>query len=70
MQCKKIGNYCSTLFRIGLFGAVCGLERDNKAPLSKICHIYPKKMKLGTVIPYLKKTKNIYESHETPFELC
>ena len=31
-----------------------------KAPLPKICHIYPTMMKLGTVIPYLKKIqKNI-----------
>ena len=26
-----------------------------KTPLPKICHTYPTKMKLGTVIPYLKK---------------
>ena len=26
-----------------------------KAPLPKICHTYPKMMKLGTAIPYLRK---------------
>ena len=28
-----------------------------RAPLPKICHTYPTMMKLGTVIPYLKKIK-------------
>ena len=26
--------------------------------LPQICHVYPTMMKLGTVIPYLKKTHN------------
>ena len=29
--------------------------------LSKICHTYPTMMKLGAVIPYLKKIQKIYE---------
>ena len=33
-----------------------------KSPLPKICHAYPTMMKLGTVIPYLKKTEKIHES--------
>ena len=37
-----------TLFMMCLFGADHG-----RAP--KICHTYPTKMKLDTVIPYLKK---------------
>ena len=42
-----------------------------KAPsLPKICHTFPTKMKLGTVISYLKKTQKIYESRETPLESC
>ena len=32
----------------------------------KICHPYPTKMKLGTVIPYPKKIQKIYESRDTP----
>ena len=39
-------------------------------PLPKICHRYPTMMKLGTVIPYLKKIKKIYESRDTPPEFC
>ena len=27
-------------------------------------------MKLGTVIPYLKKVQKMYESQNTPLELC
>ena len=38
-----------------------------KGPLPKICHTYPAMMKLGTVIPYLKKIQKIYKSRDTPF---
>ena len=41
-----------------------------KAPLSKICHTCPTIKKLGTVIPYLKKTQKIYESRDTPLKFC
>ena len=41
-----------------------------KAALPKICHTYPTMMKLGTVIPYLKKIQKIYESRNTPLEFC
>ena len=40
-----------------------GGERK-RPPLPKICHTYPTKMKLGTVIPYLKKIQ-IYMNHVT-----
>ena len=39
-------------------------------PFPKICHTYPAMMKLGTVIPYLKKIQKIYESHDTSREPC
>ena len=41
-----------------------------KSPLPKFSHTYPTIMKLGTVIPYLKKIQKIYESHVTPLEFC
>ena len=41
-----------------------------KASLPKICHTYPTMIKLGTVIPYLKKIQKIYESRDTPLEFC
>ena len=33
-----------------------------KIPVPKICHTCSPMMKLGTVIPYLRKTLNLYES--------
>ena len=36
----------------------------------KICHTYPTKMKFATVIPYLKRTRKIYESRGKPLEFC
>ena len=52
---------------MGLFVASHGWwgEGGKKAPLPKVCHTYPTKMKLGTVIPYLKKTQRIYEYCDT-----
>ena len=35
---------------------------------SKICHTYSKMVKLGTIIPYLKKIQKIYNLHKTPLE--
>ena len=47
-----------TLFRIGYFGSARGWERAKKTSLlPKICHTYPTTIKLGTVLPYLKKIK-------------
>ena len=57
-----------TLFRMGFFGAAPGWRRQ-KGPLPKICYTYPT-MILGTVIPYLKKTQNTYESRDIPLEFC
>ena len=49
---------------MGLFGVAHGWGAK-KAPLHpNICHTYPTIMKLGTVIPYLRKIQKIYESRE------
>ena len=40
-----------------------------KSPLLKICHIYPARMELGTLIAYLKKIQKLYESRDTHREL-
>ena len=55
--------------------ALSGLLTDGgrwgkKAPLPKIFHTYPTMMKIGTVIPYLKKIQKIYELRDTPPEFC
>ena len=59
-----------TLFRMGLFRVAHGWwgGGGQRPLLPKICHTNPTKMKLGTVIPYLKKTQNIYESRDTILE--
>ena len=46
------------LFRMGIFRGCSGMAGP---PLPEICHTYPTTMKLGTVIPHLKKIQKIYE---------
>ena len=59
-----------TLFKMGIFGAGHGWGGPKRPPVPKICHTYPTMMKLGTVIPYLKKIHKIYESRDTPPDFC
>ena len=58
-----------TPFRMGIFGAAHRWG-GKKLPLLKTCHTYPTMMKLGTIIPYLKKIQKICKSRETPPEFC
>ena len=54
----------------GLFQG-CGKGRREGAfwpPVPKIRHTYPTKMKLGTVIPYLRKIQKIHKSRDTSLE--
>ena len=44
---------------MGFFGAAHGWGGGKKAPISKICQTYPTMMKLGIVIPYLKRIQKI-----------
>ena len=48
-------------------GGRVGIKRP---PLPKICDTYLAIMKLGTVIPYLRRIQKIYESRDTPPEFC
>ena len=61
-----------TLFRMGLFKALMD-RRGSKKPPNPLtllkCHIYPTMMKLGTIIPYLKKIKKVYKSRDTLLEI-
>ena len=72
--CKHILNlhifytHILTLIRMDLFGASHGWG-GKKITLFKICHTYPKMMKLGTVIHYLKKIKKTYKLRDTPWIL-
>ena len=36
----------------------------------KICHTYALIMKLGRIIPYLKKIQKKYKSRDTPINFC
>ena len=59
-----------TLFRIGLFGAAHGWGGAKRPLIPKTCHTYPTMMKLGTLIPYLKKIQKAYKSRDTPHDFC
>ena len=52
---------------MGIFGTAHGWGGGAKTPASlyKICHTYPTKMNLGTVIHYLKKIQKIHEPRDT-----
>ena len=55
----------------GLFlGLLTDVGRAFWPSLTKICHTHPTMTKLGTVIPYLRKTQKIYKSRDTSLEFC
>ena len=43
----------------------CSRLCEQKVPFHKVCHSYPPLIKLGTVIPYIKKIQKTYRSRET-----
>ena len=47
-----------------------GGEQKGTPTVPKICHRYPSMMKLGTVIPHLKKIQKICESRDISPEFC
>ena len=51
----------------GLFGGYSWMG-GKRSPFPKICHTYPTMLKLGTVIPYLKKIQKMYKSRGTLLE--
>ena len=52
-----------TPFRMGNFGTAHGWEGGaKKSSLPKICHTYPTMIRLGTVLPYLKKIQKSYHN--------
>ena len=64
-----------TLFKMDILGPLMDAGRGGgrggqKGPLPKICHTYLTMMKLGTVIPYLKKIQKLYESRDTLPAFC
>ena len=60
-----------TLFRMVLFRSSQGwMGGANRPPAPKICHIYPKMMKVDTAISYWEKIQKIYKSSNAPNEIC
>ena len=55
---------------MGIFRAAHRWRGPKMLPLPKICHTHSTVMKLGTVIPYLKKIEKIYESRDAPLDFC
>ena len=70
-QSSQENNCARVSFLIKLQAWGCSrMGLGKKALLPKICHTYPTKMKLCTIIPYLKKTpKNIRIAWHTPWVL-
>ena len=57
----------------GLFWGCSRMEEGGEAwrtLLTKICYTYPTMMKIGTVIPYLKKIQKLFELRDAPLEFC
>ena len=57
---------------MGFFRAAYGLGGGVVflAPLPKIRQTYPTMMKLGTVIPCLRKIQKMYKSRDASLEFC
>ena len=67
------GRLLLTLFRMGFFEADDGWGAflpPPPPPLPKIGHTHPAIMKLGIVIPYLRKIQKVYKSRDTFLEFC
>ena len=69
---KKVSKFLLTLFRMGIFGTAHGWGEGKRSPvpLSKSCNSYPTMMRLGPVIPSLKKIQKIFESRDTHPDFC
>ena len=52
---------------MGVFGAHHG--RRGMTTVPKTYRTYPAMMKLGPIVPYLKKIQKLYESCDTPLQL-
>ena len=55
---------------MGFFGTAHGWGEGFLSPYPKICRSYPTMVKLGTVVPYLRKIRKIYKSRDTSLESC
>ena len=69
VHCCYCNSYVNPI-QDGLFRGCSRMGRAFLAPLPKIPHTYPTMMKLGTVIPYLRKIQKMYKSRDTSLEFC
>lgn len=62
--------YDTPLLRMGVFRAAHGIRSKKPPTLPKIFHSHPTVIKIGTVIPYLKRIQEIYKSRDRPLDFC
>ena len=73
---KKIQNFLKERLKsplvknIDRFRCCSKMVGAKMSPLPKIYHTYSTMMKLGTIIPYLKKIHHIYKSRNTFLDFC
>ena len=48
----------------------CSRTGSSQKGLPKICYTFPILMKLGTVIPYLRKIQKLHIARDTALDLC
>ena len=63
-----IADYGFNPIQDGFFRGCSRMGLGFLAPLPKIRHTYPTTIKVGTVIPYLRKIQKMYESCDTSLE--
>ena len=64
-----LSNLCIKPIQDGPFRGCSGME-GKKAPLPKIGYTNATRIKVGTVIPYIKNIQKIYEPRDIPLEVC
>ena len=64
----SIADYGFNPIQDGFFRGCSRMGLGFLAPLPKIRHTYPTTIKVGTVIPYLRKIQKMYESCDTSLE--
>ena len=62
-------DYLTTL-RMDFFVTAHAFSWNKGSPVPKICYIYSTMMKLGILVPYLKKAQKICKSPEKSLKSC
>ena len=67
---KINGNFVLNPIKDGYFRGCSWMMGAKNVHLPKICLAYPTIMKLGTVLPYLKKIQKVYKLRDTLHDFC